>query len=76
MLIVPRNCSAQKFEGGSIKHDVAVPVSKVPQFIAETSLALDGFMPDTRLVCFGRFDLSVPTHLIGYGTRISPHFTL
>ena len=25
---------AQKFEGGSIKHDVSVPVSRVPEFIA------------------------------------------
>jgi FAD/FMN-containing dehydrogenase len=52
-LIREKLSESQKFEGGSIKHDVSVPVSKVPQFIAEASAALDGFMPDTRLVCFG-----------------------
>jgi FAD/FMN-containing dehydrogenase len=44
---------SQKFEGGSIKHDVAVPVSALPQFIAEASTALETFMPGTRLCCFG-----------------------
>ncbi len=52
-LIREKLSESQKFEGGSIKHDVSVPVSKVPQFIAEASAALDDFMPDTRLVCFG-----------------------
>jgi FAD/FMN-containing dehydrogenase len=44
---------AQKHEGGSIKHDVAVPVSALPAFIAEASVALESFMPGTRLCCFG-----------------------
>ncbi len=44
---------SQKFEGGSIKHDVSVPVSALPQFIREATEALDQFMPDTRLCCFG-----------------------
>ena len=44
---------SQKFEGGSIKHDVSVPVSKVPQFIAEATLAVHGFMPQARVMSFG-----------------------
>jgi FAD/FMN-containing dehydrogenase len=44
---------AQKFEGGSIKHDVAVPLSQLPQFIAEGLEAVADFMPGCRPVCFG-----------------------
>jgi FAD/FMN-containing dehydrogenase len=44
---------AQKFEGGSIKHDVAVPLSHLPQFIAEGLEAVAHFMPGCRPVCFG-----------------------
>jgi FAD/FMN-containing dehydrogenase len=44
---------AQKYEGGSIKHDVSVPVSALPDFIAEATSALDAFLPHTRLCCFG-----------------------
>ncbi len=44
---------AQKFEGGSIKHDVSVPVSALPHFIEDATKALDAFMPSTRLCCFG-----------------------
>jgi FAD/FMN-containing dehydrogenase len=44
---------SQKFEGGSIKHDVAVPVSKVPAFIAEASAATELFQPGVRICCFG-----------------------
>ncbi len=44
---------AQKFEGGSIKHDVSVPVSKVPQFLTEAAAAVDTFLPDCRFLSFG-----------------------
>ncbi len=44
---------SQKFEGGSIKHDVSVPVSKVPQFIAAATTAVAGFMPAARVCAFG-----------------------
>ncbi|HEX7110154.1 MAG TPA: FAD-binding oxidoreductase, partial [Aestuariivirga sp.] len=44
---------SQKFEGGSIKHDVSVPVSKIPQFIAEATLAVNLFMPGARVMSFG-----------------------
>ncbi len=44
---------SQKFEGGSIKHDVAVPVAKVPQFLDEAGAAVQRFMPGARLFSFG-----------------------
>ena len=43
----------QKPEGGSIKHDVSVPVAAVPQFIAEADAAVAALMPDARPVPFG-----------------------
>ena len=44
---------SQKFEGGSIKHDVSVPVSKVPDFIAAATPAVEKFMPGARVCSFG-----------------------
>ncbi len=44
---------AQKPEGGSIKHDVSVPVSKVPAFIAEADEAVAAACPGIRPVPFG-----------------------
>jgi FAD/FMN-containing dehydrogenase len=44
---------SQKFEGGSIKHDVSVPVSRIPHFIAEAMPAVEHFMPGCRYMCFG-----------------------
>ena len=44
---------SQKPEGGSIKHDIAVPVSQVPRFLAAADAAVARFMPGARLVTFG-----------------------
>jgi len=44
---------AQKSEGGSIKHDVSVPVAAVPQFIAEADAAVVKLIPGARVVAFG-----------------------
>jgi FAD/FMN-containing dehydrogenase len=44
---------SQKPEGGSIKHDVAVPVSQVPRFLAEADAAVSAFLPGSRFVTFG-----------------------
>ncbi len=44
---------SQKFEGGSIKHDVSVPISKVPEFIREATSAVHSVVPGSRVVCFG-----------------------
>jgi D-lactate dehydrogenase (cytochrome) len=45
--------AAQKPEGGSIKHDVSVPVAAVPAFIAEANAAVIKLIPDARPVPFG-----------------------
>ena len=44
---------AQKYEGGSIKHDISVPVSRVPEFIAAGTTALAKAFPGVRPVPFG-----------------------
>ena len=44
---------AQKIEGVSIKHDIAVPVSRIAEFIARADAALLAAFPAVRIVCFG-----------------------
>ncbi|MBI1904741.1 MAG: FAD-binding oxidoreductase [Rhodocyclales bacterium] len=44
---------AQRLEGISIKHDIAVPVSRIAEFIERAGAALKARWPDTRLVVFG-----------------------
>lgn len=58
---------AQKFEGGSIKHDVSVPVDRSPEFIRRATAAVERAMPGIRPLPFGHigdgnihFNLSQP----------------
>lgn len=58
---------AQKHEGGSIKHDVSVPVSKIPEFLDRATDAVCSLVPEIRPVPFGHigdgnihFNLSQP----------------
>jgi FAD/FMN-containing dehydrogenase len=44
---------AQKPEGGSIKHDVSVPVSDIPAFMAQAEQAVTAFIPGARICAFG-----------------------
>ncbi|CAH0339770.1 FAD-binding oxidoreductase [Rhizobium sp. CECT 9324] len=44
---------AQRPEGGSIKHDVSVPVSRIPAFLSEADAAVRRVMPDARICAFG-----------------------
>jgi FAD/FMN-containing dehydrogenase len=44
---------AQKPEGGSIKHDVSVPVSQIPEFMHEAEQAVMTAMPGARICAFG-----------------------
>ncbi|NEV76513.1 MULTISPECIES: FAD-binding oxidoreductase [unclassified Rhodopseudomonas] len=44
---------AQKPEGGSIKHDISVPVAAVPQFIEQANAAVVELIPGSRPVPFG-----------------------
>jgi FAD/FMN-containing dehydrogenase len=57
----------QKLEGGSIKHDIAVPVSAIAEFITRASTAVHAVLPGIRPVPFGHvgdgnvhFNLSQP----------------
>src|SRR5207237_288031 len=43
----------QRHEGGSIKHDVSVPVAAVPDFIAEANAAVAKLIPAARPLPFG-----------------------
>ena len=44
---------AQNFEGGSIKHDVSVPVAQVPEFIRRVHAAVGDAMPGARAYPYG-----------------------
>lgn len=45
--------AAQKGEGGSIKHDVSVPVSRVPEFLARADDVVADALPGARPCAFG-----------------------
>ena len=58
---------AQKSEGGSIKHDVAVPVSRVAEFVRAATALVEKEVPGCRVCAFGHigdgnihFNLSEP----------------
>jgi FAD/FMN-containing dehydrogenase len=44
---------AQRAEGASIKHDISVPVARIPEFIARAEEAVASVSSDARVVCFG-----------------------
>ena len=58
---------AQKYEGGSIKHDISIPISRIAEFIERASMAVVSRLPGTRPCPFGHigdgnihFNLSQP----------------
>jgi FAD/FMN-containing dehydrogenase len=58
---------AQRREGPNIKHDISLPVSAIPSFLAECNAALARAFPGSRLVVFGHlgdgnlhYNLSAP----------------
>jgi FAD/FMN-containing dehydrogenase len=44
---------AQSKAGKNIKHDVSIPISKFPQFIAQTNAAITTQFPQARMIVFG-----------------------
>lgn len=44
---------AQKRAGLSIKHDVGLPISRIPAFLSEAAVALEATFPGIRIVAFG-----------------------
>jgi FAD/FMN-containing dehydrogenase len=58
---------AQKPEGGSIKHDVSVPIARIPEFLDTAASAVQSLVPGARPVPFGHigdgnihFNITVP----------------
>jgi len=46
---------AQKPAGGSIKHDISVPVARIPEFLERAGGVVEGVCPGARPVPFGHF---------------------
>ena len=46
---------AQKGAGGSIKHDISVPVARIPEFLARAADVVERIAPGARPVPFGHF---------------------
>ena len=44
---------AEKLQGKSVKHDIAVPISRIAEFIQRGNIALAGKFPDAQVICFG-----------------------
>jgi FAD/FMN-containing dehydrogenase len=62
--------ACQKPEGVAAKHDVSVPVSKVPAFLADADAAAQNIAPACRIVAFGHcsdgnihYDVLQPTSM-------------
>jgi FAD/FMN-containing dehydrogenase len=58
---------AQRLEGPNMKHDISVPVSRIPEFLDQARAALDAMFPGVRYVVFGHlgdgnlhYNLSAP----------------
>jgi FAD/FMN-containing dehydrogenase len=44
---------AERLEGPSLKHDISVPVSRLPAFMTSASAEIERAFPGTRIVAFG-----------------------
>ena len=56
LLSIRENMSAgQKFLGGSVKHDITVPIDKIPEFLRLADAKVLDIIPNCRPVGFGHF---------------------
>ncbi|MBU1211628.1 MAG: FAD-binding oxidoreductase [Alphaproteobacteria bacterium] len=46
---------AQKYVGGSIKHDISVPVARIPEFVRRAAVVVEGVCASARPFIFGHF---------------------
>ncbi|WP_028454077.1 FAD-binding oxidoreductase [Chitinilyticum litopenaei] len=60
---------AQRLEGVSIKHDISVPISSIPDFLDECGAALQAAYPNILIIAFGHlgdgnlhYNLFLPDH--------------
>lgn len=44
---------AEKRQGKSVKHDIAVPISRIAEFIQRADIALGAEFPNAQVICFG-----------------------
>ncbi|RCL00450.1 MAG: FAD/FMN-containing dehydrogenase [Candidatus Tokpelaia sp. JSC085] len=44
---------AQKLEGASVKHDISIPVSAIPDFLCDAKKIVEEMVPRARIVAFG-----------------------
>ncbi len=61
---------AQKPEGGSIKHDISVPIKTIPEFLDKATFAVRALVPNCRPIPFGHlgdgnihFNISQPVNM-------------
>ncbi len=47
---IPR---AQRLDGASLKHDIAVPVAALPQFVKQAAAWVSSHVPEGRLIAYG-----------------------
>ncbi|MES0885152.1 FAD-binding oxidoreductase [Roseibium sp. SCP14] len=66
----------QRLEGAQIKHDIAVPPSRLDAFVSRTCAGLKGLMPGLRINLFGHlgdgnihFNLSPPPGVVEFGDK-------
>ena len=50
-----RMSEAQQRAGRNIKHDIAVPISRLADFVEQTDAAIAARYPDVRMIVFGHF---------------------
>jgi FAD/FMN-containing dehydrogenase len=67
---------AQSKAGKNIKHDISIPISKFPQFIAQTNDAITKQFPQARMIVFGHLGdgnlhYNVSPHVIACDGSIS-----
>lgn len=56
LLALRENMSAaQKFNGGSIKQDITVPLDRIPEFFTRADIEVERIIPGCRPVGFGHF---------------------
>jgi FAD/FMN-containing dehydrogenase len=66
---------AQAEEGLNIKHDISLPVSRIPDFVASTDAALTAAFPGVRLVDFGHLgDGNLHYNVQAPGGQVMPDF--
>ncbi|MGJ8562081.1 MAG: FAD-binding oxidoreductase [Alphaproteobacteria bacterium] len=56
LLALRENMSAaQKFNGGSIKQDITIPLDRIPEFFTRADLEVERIIPGCRPIGFGHF---------------------